>query len=391
MSKITELLKNNGFQPTGKTDNPSNGGAGAGAGADDPNKGAGADDPNKGAGAGADDPNKGAGADDPNKGAGAGADDPNKGAGANDNPPPGDDIPEDVLFAALEKRGFKGKSLEELTKPAARQLSPEEEATAQQERQDLMRQFALRNKLVTSTDFDNYVKETNLPKTDLAFLLYRKERLEELKGSAEEVPTDEALRNEFDEIHHLYADENDPKRKRAEKLLNKTVDDYIDDKYSAIVSLEDTFSAHESEKEQRGVYNGVVKSVLSELGNTMEFVVKDGKNEVPVKFNISPQLIAKIEKNYMADLSFQSFGKDKVSKDLLLQAIRGNVIASEFDQILTEAAVSYHAKMFEQIPKGRRGILPTRETGSDGGEKRENKVIKGILQRPENQKLIKNP
>jgi hypothetical protein len=389
MSKITELLTNNGFKPTGKTDTPPPGdgtpppagGAGSGSSEDNPPPPPGNDNP----------PPPGSGDENPPP---PGNDNPPP-AGSGENnpppPPPGDDIPEDVLFAALQKRGFKGKSLEELTKPAARQLSPEEEAAAQQERQDSMRQFALRNKLVTSTDFDNYVKETNLPKTDLAFLLYRKERLEELKGSTDEMPTDEALRNEFDEIHHLYADENDPKRKRAEKLLNKTVDDYIDDKYSAIVSLEDTFTAHESEKEQRGVYNGIVKTVLGELGNTMEFVVKDGKTEVPVKFNISPQLIAKIEKNYMADLSFQSFGKDKVSKDLLLQAIRGNVIASEFDQIITEAAVAYHAVMFEQIPKGRRGIIPTRETGSDGGEKRENKIIKGILQRPENQKLIKNP
>lgn len=305
-------------------------------------------------------------------------------------PPVNDDLDDAVLLAALKKKGHNIESLDDIKKPA-KVLTPEQEQVALQERQDAMRQFALKNKIATSTQFDNYIKETNIPPIDMAFLLYRQERLQELQGKdvkPEDLPNDVDLRAEFDEAHHQYADESDPKRIRAEKLLTKSVDDYINDKYENIVSLEDSYTAHETEKQLKTTYREVVKDVIGKLGTTLEFIIEDGKDKVPVKFNIPQQLLTKLEQNYLADVSFNAFGKNNVSNEVLLNAMKGNIIAENFNDILKEGALTYFNEMFEKIPKGRRGILPLRETGSEGGGKAENKTVKAILGQSENQKIL---
>lgn len=299
------------------------------------------------------------------------------------------DLDETQLIAQLAKKGISVKALNELNKPEVK--TPEQiEADAQQKR-DEMRQFALRSKKVSSTEFDNYVKETNIPVKDLAFTLYKKERLDELKTAkvpADQLPDDKALRDEFDEAHFQYADENDPKRKNAEKLLNKTVNDYIDDKYSSIINLESEYDNHMQSTEKKGAYNSIVESVVGSIGDEMEFEIPINKGKFPFKFKVTPDRIKAIKELYLSDASFGMFGQN-ANEEMLKAAVRGNIIQAEFDNILSEGAIAYYASKVEDIQKGRRGIKPDRdESGSGGGEKKVNKVVQGILQNKENQKVL---
>lgn len=321
-------------------------------------------------------------------GAGTGGEGNNNGTGTEDE----DDIDDARIIKALEKRGRKVASLDEITKPADKELTPEEKEVAEQQRRDSIRQFALQSKKVTSTQFDNYVKETNIPKVELAFELFRKERLEELK--AEKVPADQlpdikALRDEFDDAHFQFAAQDDPKRVRQEKILDRLVDDYIADKYSNILDLDEEYSAHETEKVQRHSYSGVIDTVLSDLGPEMELEITNGKEKFPFKFKITPEVTKIIRQSYLNDTSFKLFGQSNVNKELIASAVRGNILQHEFAKILSEGAVAYASKKVEEAAKGRRGIKPEREnTGGEGGEKQVNKTVQGILNQPENKSVL---
>lgn len=305
------------------------------------------------------------------------------------------EIDDATLIAALQKRGKKVTSLDEIDKPAPVQLTAEEEQQAAQQRQDNIRTFALKNKKVTSTDFDNYVRDTAIPMKDLAFNLFKTERLQELKDKkvpADQIPNDEALLTEFNETHFQYAAEDDPKRVRSEKLLKKTVDEYIETKYANILDLEEEYDNDQQTTVQRGNYEKVINEVVTGLGEEMEFEIvvdKDKDEKFPFKFKITPEVSKAITQSYLSDTSFNLFGKGSVNKELLQQAVKGNIIQREFSKILSEGALAYASTKLDEAAKGRRGIPPSRkEEGSEGGEKRVNKVVKSLLDNAENKKVL---
>lgn len=306
-----------------------------------------------------------------------------------------DDIPEEKLLAALAKKGHKFTSLEDLNKPApaAVPLTEEEKRQQEQQRRDNIRQYALQSKKVTSTEFDNYVKDTSVPVVEMAFRLFKDERIAELRESnvpADQMPDDKSLRDEFDEAHFQYADESDPKRKRHEKLLHELVDNHIADKYSNILQLDEDYDNHQNTTVKRAAYGQMIDSVVSELGDTLSFNIPDEKgNPTPFTYKITPDVSKAVKELYGNDASFSLFGQSNVNKEIIAQAIKGSVIQKEFDKILAEVAIAYASLKVDEISKGRRGIPPVRnESGSQGGEKKENKVIKSIINQAENQKIL---
>ena len=304
-------------------------------------------------------------------------------------------IDDAAVVAYLKSKGKKVESLDDIDKPAAVVLTPEEEQAAAQQRQDAIRQFALKNKKVTSTDFDNYARETSIPVIDLAFKLFKDERIAELtkaKTPADKIPDDKALLDEFNETHFQYAAEDDPKRVRSEKLLQQNVDQYLESKYAAILDLEEEYDGHQQTTQKRESYGKVIDKVVTGLGTEMDFeiIVDKEKNEkFPFKFKITPEVQTAIKKSYMNDASFSLFGQGNVNEELLQQAIRGNIIQREFSNIISEGALAYASTLIDDKAKGRRGIPPNRnEGGGEGGEKRVNKVVQAILNNPENKKIV---
>lgn len=310
-------------------------------------------------------------------------------------PPADDDIPEEKLLAALAKKGHKFSSLADL-KPTEQQkpLTQEEQEAAALERQDNIRQYALRSKKVTSTQFDNYIKETSIPPVELAFSIYKEERLKELKDAKtapEQIPDDKELRAEFDEAHFQYADENDPKKKRHDKILQKQVDSYIEEKYANILDLDEEFSAHEQTTIKRRDYEQTIEKVIAQVPDEMEFEIQglNDKDKFPFKFKITPDVKKALRLAYTNETSFSLFGQGNVKPELITEAIKGNIIQREFAKILSEGAVAYASQKLDAAAKGRRGIPPERkESGSEGGEKKVNKTIQGLLNQPENKQVL---
>lgn len=309
--------------------------------------------------------------------------------------PDNDDLEEAQVIAYLKKKGKKVETLDDIDRPAPPVLTEEQEREAAQQKQDAVRKFALTAKKATSTDFDNYARESSLPVNDLAFNLYKKDRLEQLKTAktpADQIPDDKALLEEFNEAHFLYADEDDPKRVRQEKILKKQVDEYIETKYANILDLEEEYDNSIVTTQQRNSYNSVIDSVMTDLGTEMDFEIiidKDKDEKFPFKFKITPEVQTAIKQIYQSDNSFQLFGKSNVNKELLMEAVKGNIIQRELPRLLSEGAIAYASSVLDDKAKGRRGIPPNRrEEGSEGGEKKVNQVVKNLLDNAENKKIL---
>jgi hypothetical protein len=392
MKVITGLLKANGLTPTATPD-PN----------EDKNKGKqgeggnGGEDENGGEGG------EGAGEEDKNKNNGGEGEDKNKGQGQQpkkedkNTPPvteekPDEDIDDAILLKHLEKRGLKFGAITDINKPAERELTEVEKRDAENARRDSVRAFALQSKKVTSTQLDNYAKDTNLSAVELAFNLFKKEKIEELtadKIPADKMPTDEEIRNEFNDIHYQYAEKTDPKRIHSEKLLQKVADEYINNTYANVLDLDEEYDNHQQTTQKRTVYATQVEQVINDLGTELDFQITNDKEVFPFKFKITPEVQNAVRKSYLNDGTFSALGQGNVDKKLLDAAIRGNIIQTEFSRILSEGAVAYLSSKMDDIPKGRRGIKPERkETGSEGGEKTVNKVVSGILAKAENKQVL---
>lgn len=304
-------------------------------------------------------------------------------------------IDDAAVLEYLKKSGKNINSLDDIGKPASAELTDEEKREQAEQRRDAVRKFALTNKKATSTDFDNYVRETSIPKKELAFRLYKEERLTALKKAntpADQIPDDKALQEEFNEAHFQYAAEDDAKRLRSERLLEQSVDNYIQDKYANILDLEEEYDSHEQTTVRKQDYGKLIDSVVDGLGTEMSFEIiidKDKGTKFPFTFKITPEVQKAMKATYMNDTSFNLFGQGNVNKELLEQAIRGNIIQREYQNIISEGAVAYASSLMDEKAKGRRGIPPVRkEEGNEGGEKTVNKVVKGILENAENKKVL---
>jgi hypothetical protein len=298
-----------------------------------------------------------------------------------------DDLTDDLVLRVLNKRkGTQYKSLDELNRPAENHQPSEEELRQQQaERQNNIRAWALQKKKVTSTDFDQYAQESSVPYVELAADLYKSERLAALKAAGvTDLPTDEALQEEFDDLNFQFAKPDDPKRITAEKRLKNEVDGYLQDKYSNIYDLEDEFSAEEAVTTRRTAYDTTINQVFTEA--TSEFaeltfeIAGDKKDEkIPYKFKVSPELLNTVRAEYSSDGSFAMLGQGTVDAANIKAAVKNSLITKALNEIVSEVANAHANKVREDMAKGRRNIVDRTDTGSEGGSVTTNPVIKKLL------------
>lgn len=276
-----------------------------------------------------------------------------------------DDISDELLLRALNKKtGRVITSLSDIAQPQETQPTEEELRTRAQEHQNQVRAYALQNKLVTTTDFDQYAQESSVPYDQLTRQLYVRERLEELvqaKTPEDQMPTEQDLETEFDEVNFRFAAETDPKRRAAEKRLQRERDNYIKDKYGKILTLEQQYDQHTTTTQRRQSYNTTVENVFSEVQTELadlDFQVLGDKPEetVTYKFKVKPEEIQAIKKTYLTDNSYQMLSQGEISKDVLKKAIQQGLTSTLMGKIISEVAKAHASSMLEKIGKGRRNI-----------------------------------
>jgi hypothetical protein len=299
----------------------------------------------------------------------------------------------DQVLAFLKKQGIEINSLEEIKKPAEQKPLTEEELRQQEEeKRNAIRAFGLQAGKVTSTELDNYVRESSLPVNAMAYAIFRQSRLDELKKEGvtdAELPTEEDLQAEFNDEYFQYADEKDPKRKRAENRMQREVDEYLKSKYKKVYSLEGEYEAHHSETNRRKEYNQVVEAALATIPDQLKVEIK-GQS---FTYKVPDEVRQRLKELYLGDAQFNTLKSTGLTKEQLAEAMEKNIRAIELDNIIKEVAEAYGAALLDAQGRGRRAI-----PASDGGlpaqqpEKKEvekNPGLKKVLNNPQNRPFIK--
>lgn len=344
-----------------------------------------------------------------------------EGAAANPNPPPGeqkptgkegeqgeqqqegpklinvDDLDNETIIKALEKKGISHiKSLDDLKPKENKEPETEEQKREKErERQTKVRTWGMQNGKVTSTELDEYARESVLEKKELALKLYKAERMEELKGVPEEErPSDADIEEEFKEEFHQYAADDDRKRKRADKQIAAMADAYLDTRYGNIHNLEGEFNDHETSSQKKQAWKELVNDTITSIPEQLEIDVKDSNGNIEkYPFTVSAEVKKAVQDYFGSEDSFKLLGQGKLGKEELLQAALGTIREREFLNIISEVANAKADKRYAGTAKGRRAI-PDDATGSNlnanepNGKKRNPTVVK-ILSQPDNQSIIK--
>lgn len=323
------------------------------------------------------------------EGIGKDGDDPakvvaNAGGGTGDHPLTEPD--DAAIIAALGKRGLKVTSLEELVNPTSPtvELTQEQKEALEQKRQNDIRSYALQAGKVTTTQLDSYVRESSIPAVDLAFQIYKQDILAEEQAAGtptENLPTDEEIRADFDEINYLKANETDPKRKAAEKRIAKMVDSHLKNKYAPVYSLEADYNQNQQSEALRNTYNATVDEALSSIEPDFTFEITDNNQKITYPVKLSADDINTIKTLYTGDDMFHSIGSKGVKKDSLTASMKNSIILKNLNAIINEVANAHADAKIKAIKMGRREIFSSTNTGEATSNKVVSKGVQKILDR----------
>lgn len=302
------------------------------------------------------------------------------------------ELSDEALVQALQKRGMKVTSLNDVGPKAQAEPSEAEKQEMEIQRRNSIRAYALQNQLVTSTDFDDYARESSMPTSDLAFALYSQERIAEEQAAhtpADQMPTAEQLREEFDETYFRHAKDGDPKRKYADKRLQRMVDSYLQDKYSSIYGLDEQYETHQTGVQQRTTYNQLVDTVVTKAGSEFPFTFTGEDNkEHTYQVKANPAQINAAKALLLSDKTFQLLAGEMTPE--AINAAFVNILNEQNrKQFLSEVVKAHTSKAVAELKKGRRGIFTTTtEDENNDTNKPVNKSVKAQLEKPENKKIL---
>lgn len=314
-------------------------------------------------------------------------------------PPTEREPSEDVIVKFLNEKGIHVTNIDELnaklTAPPAppAQLTPEEQAAADERKRDEARSFALSSGYVKSEDFDLYAKITSAKPMDVVFTSFLAEEQEREKDLPEnERRTEDQIRSDFEDFYHLNLTENDPRRLRGEKEIEKKAKSYINRTFSKVINVDKEYDKHLEGKTARTKYTALVDDVVGSIQRKQSFNVKESDSKlVPFDYTIPDETINAVKELFANDESFSAYGQ-KATKESLSQTILNAIKIMEFDRIVTEGATTYRAGASGNFQRGRRGLpeLPNGPvmTPDAGGGSGKRSIVKEQLQKPENQRLL---
>lgn len=297
------------------------------------------------------------------------------------------DVSDESLLLQLSKRGIQLSSLDELM-PKPAEPSEEEKQQAEIKRQAEIRSWGLKEGKVSTTELDSYARESVLPTAELAFELFKAERIAELQG--DEVLDEEDARLQFEEQFHLLSLEDDPKRLRSQKIIKSMADAYLNARYGKVKSLADEYGQIETETKEKQKYQKSVEEAAAEVPDKLSIPLKgvDGI-ERSYNFKLSEETRKAAKDKFLQDGSHLLFGQ--MSKEEMVKAMLATMTQSEMQHIIAEVAQAHSSEMLNSHLKGRRGI-PVSEGSSvvEVGGKNTSPMVSRMISKPENQKIIKN-
>jgi hypothetical protein len=369
MKHAAEILKGEGYTPA--VDNSTDGGDGN----TNANAGAG------GAQGGAPNPE-----DEKDKAGAQAAGAPNAGASTADDDV--DDEDEATLIRKLQKKGITVKSLADIKPTEQTPAAPTEEELRRQkeEKEAQIRSYGLKEKLVTSTELDEYAVDSTRPYAEVAYKQWVDDNYGDV--SAEDRPSESDLADEFNEEFYQYAKEDDPKRTRKEKQLQALAQQYMKTRYGKVYDLDSKFNENLEIQQLQQSYKTTVDEALTELGDNFSFSVGEGKKAATYQFKLLPDDIKALKETFSNEDSFAVFGKSKMGKADLVNAIKSGFISKNLNKIISYIADTHARVKVMEAEKGLRGIPIVEDGGGaqQGFELPKNVHSKAVLE--QNKALI---
>lgn len=275
---------------------------------------------------------------------------------------PADEETEDQLLERLAKKRGVDKSKLSLQLTPDADLTPEQKTAAAKEAKEKAFKYGLDNKLFSQDKYDQFVLDTAKPKADIAFSAFKADFIKELEGSADaDSYNDDDIKEIFDNLHFTSDDENSPRKKLANKRLEKAVQDYMNAQYGDVLTVEQKFAANQELEQKTHTYKGIVEQAFTQLPAQLTYDV-DG---VKIPFTPTAEALSAVKDLYLNSKAFETFGG--ATQQSIQDAAIKNLAISDLPRLLTEVSQAYHAEKVKTLKLGRHGIPPEREVGSQSG------------------------
>ncbi len=302
-----------------------------------------------------------------------------------------DDISEEKIIAALQKKGLKIDSIQALaaaTQPAATKKEEEEDEEEDEVTEDAAHAYLLEQKLIDQDTIGKYKEESAKDKQELARLLHHQNRIAELKEAGtkeEDMPSEDELNREFEDLYYTFEDQTDPKYKHGQKMINRMVNEYLEDKYGVVIGAKETVKEEKTTQRMFNRFTKALDEVASEVGSKITISLEEDGQPFSYSYTVPTDVLEKVKAQYAVKESIDLFGKDgKIDKDSLKGVMQVALIGANFEQIVAEVAKSHTAAMLTKMGKGRRGIPDGSDAGASGkpvgGSSGKTKLIKKALQ-----------
>lgn len=285
------------------------------------------------------------------------------------NPPaaaPTDELDPEKVLAFLQKKGMAINSIDEIGRPAPAELTKEQKEQLGIEKRKNMLVYGLQEGKITSeAEYKNYLVDLEKPARDIAYEVFKAERLAE-----DDTLTEDDLVDEFKDMNFEHLEEGNSKRVRAAKLMEKAKAEYINEKYAAIEGLEADFDEHVNEVQSIQQYSSRIDTLFTGLPEKISFEIKDPNDDKKVlsyDFTIPKDSLATLQKLYKGNEYFALFSKGNMKDEDMQATILNTLRTKELNKIINEIATSHAAAMVDDLAKGRRGVPPDREKGGSEG------------------------
>lgn len=279
--------------------------------------------------------------------------------------PPEEDIDDARLLAALKRKGLQADNLDGILKKPEEQKTPEQIEAEKKAQKDKAFQFGITSNLFTKDLYDEFVIDTARPKDDIAFQMFKADFLETVKGTEdEESYSDDDIREMFEDKHFLSEDDNSPRKKLGQKLIDQAQQAYLNNKYGKVLTAEQELAAHEAEVKKATEYKGIVDQAFSQLPQKLKFNVEG----VEVNFEPTAEILGSVKELYANEAAYKTFAAG-ATPETIIEAVKHNIAMKDLPRLLKEAAVAYHAQKIQGYQMGRIGALPDRGIagGTTGG------------------------
>lgn len=231
---------------------------------------------------------------------------------------------------------------------------------------------------VTRDQYDLAIAEKSKNPRDIALALFAKEQREENAKI-----TDEQINAEFSDFYREEEDMDSPLRKKALKLMDKTVNEYLKQVTGPIENIEADYDSYQSTEQKYTGYEKLVKTVASTLPKEILIALPykgvDGtESTIEYKIPVEDSVIAAVRKEFANANTFYAIGAD--SKDIKDADLATEMSAAIEARILRKAIPSIlkqHEERVEQDMTAKLKNIPNTQPnfntggGPKPGEKRE--------------------